>query len=239
ACANVANLLLARAEGRQRDIAVRTALGAGAIRLIRQLLTESLLLAIGGVLIGLAVAWGGVGALTAWHPASIPRVGSVALNVRVLLFAMAAAIAVTMLFGVVPALRALRINVSEALRDGRSAASSKSGQHFRAGLVIVQTSLAVVLLVGAGLLVRSLAALQRVTSGCRPDHVLTMRISLPDTSYTTPEPVVGFYSRLIDQVRQLPGVRAAGAVRSLPLASTIGDWGATVDGYVPPPGTNA
>src|SRR5439155_878782 len=170
-------------------------------------LTESLLLATGGACLGLAVAWGGVGALTSWHPESIPRVGTVALNVRVFLFAMAATVAVTLLFGLAPALRALRINVSDALKEGRNATSSRSGQRFRAALVIVQTSLAVVLLVGAGLLVRSLASLQRVNLGFRPDHVLTMRISLPETSYATPEAVVGFYSRLIDQARRLPGVR--------------------------------
>jgi predicted permease len=239
ACANVANLMLARAEGRQRDIAVRTALGAGAPRIVRQLLTESLLLSIAGACLGLAVAWGGVRALTWWHPESIPRVGTVALNVRVLLFTIATSIVVTVLFGLAPALGALRIDVSDALKEGRSATSAKSGQRFRATLVVVQTALAVVLLVGAGLLVRSIAALERIDLGLRPDHVLTMRVSLPATSYASPEAVVGFYARLVDAIRGLPGVRAAGAVRSLPLASEIGDWSLTVDGYTPPPGTAA
>src|SRR5207244_12678060 len=122
-------------------------------------------------------------------------------------------------------------------KEGRSATAARSGQRFRGALVVAQTALAVVLLVGAGLLVRTVAALQRVDLGFRPDHVLTMRISLPAGSYPSPEAVVGFYSRLLDQIRHLPGVRAAGAVRSLPLASSIGDCGAVVVGYVPNEGT--
>jgi putative ABC transport system permease protein len=239
ACANVANLMLARAEGRQRDVAVRTALGAGAARIVRQLLAESLVLSLAGALVGLVLAWGGVRALTWWHPESIPRVGSVGLNFRVLLFTMVTSVAVTVLFGVAPALGALRIDITEALKEGRGATSAKSGRRFRSALVVAQTALAVVLLVGAGLLVRSIAALQRVNLGFRSDHVLTMRVSLPTTSYASPEAVVGFYSRLLDEVRRLPGVRSAGAVRSLPLASEIGDWGLTADGYSPPPGTSA
>jgi len=239
ACANVANLMLARAEGRQRDIAVRTALGAGAVRIVRQLLTESLLLSLAGACVAVFFAWGGVRALTWWHPESIPRVGTVGLNLRVLSFTMLTSVAVTVLFGLAPALGALRIDVAGALKESRTATAAKSGQRFRGALVIAQTALAVVLLVGAGLLVRSIAALQRVDLGFRPDHVLTMRVSLPATSYATPEAVVAFYARLLDTVRTLPGVRAAGAVRSLPLASEIGDFGLTVDGYTPPPGTSA
>src|SRR5439155_7354666 len=126
ACANVANLMLARAEGRQRDIAVRTALGAGSLRIVRQLLTESLLLSLAGASLGLAVAWGGVRALTWWHPESIPRVGTVALNVRVLLFTMATSVLITVVFGLAPALGALRVDVIDALKEGRSATSAKS-----------------------------------------------------------------------------------------------------------------
>src|SRR5439155_24068280 len=148
-------------------------------------------------------------------------------------------IVVTVVFGLVPALRALRVDVSDALKEGRSATAAKSGQRFRGALVVAQTALAVVLLVGAGLLVRTVGALQRVDLGFRPDHVLTMRISLPAGSYPSPAAVVDFYGRLFDRIRHLPGVRAAGAVRSLPLASPIGDYGAMVDGYVPPPGTHA
>jgi len=239
ACSNVANLMLARAEWRQRDIAVRTALGAGSRRLVAQLLIESLLLSIAGAAIGLALASVGVQALTWLHPDNIPRVGTVDVNRRALLVTMAACVVVTLLSGLFPALRALAGNVSEGLREGRSLTTLKSGQRFRSALVVVQTALAIVLLVGAGLLIRSLGSLQRIDLGFRPDHALTMRISLPAASHATAEAVVGFYGRLLDQVRSLPGVRAAGAVRSLPLASEIGDFWLMVDGYVPPPGTNA
>ena len=239
ACANVANLMLAQAEGRQRDLAVRTALGAGAARIVRQLLTEGLLLSVGGACVGLALAWGGVRVLTWWHPESIPRVASVGLNLRVLLFTTLTSIVVTVVFALAPAFGQLRLDVSEALKEGRTATGAKSGRAFRSALVVMQTAFAVVLLVGAGLLVRSIATLQRVDLGFRQDHVLTMRVSLPSTSYASPEAVAGFYARLVDAIRGLPGVRAAGAVRSLPLASEIGDWGLTVDGYAPPPGTAA
>ncbi|PYR47852.1 MAG: ABC transporter permease, partial [Acidobacteria bacterium] len=174
--------------------------------------------------------------LTWWHPESIPRVASVGLNLRVLLFTTLTSVVVTIIFGLAPAFGQLRLDVSEALKEGRTATGAKSGRAFRSALVVMQTAFAVVLLVGAGLLVRSIATLQRVDLGFRPDHVLTMRVSLPSTSYASPEAVVGFYARLVDAIRGLPGVRAAGAVRSLPLASEIGDWGLTVDGYAPPPG---
>jgi putative ABC transport system permease protein len=240
ACANVANLLLARAESRQREIAVRSALGAGGIRIVRQLLTESLVLTGLSAVVGLALAFAGVRFLAWWNPANIPRVSGVGLDARVLAFTAVVAFLTSIAFGLAPALRAMRIDLTDALKDGsQSSSSGGARQRFRNALVVVEMALAVVLLIGAGLMLRSLWSLQRIDLGFDPTNVLTMRVALPQASYATPEQVVGFYQRLLDRVRQMPGVRAAGAIRVLPLASTIGDSGLMVEGYVPPPGTNA
>jgi predicted permease len=240
ACANVANLLLARAEARQREIAVRSALGAGRLRVVRQLLTESLVLTAASALAGISLAYAGVRLVSWWNPASIPRVTGVSLDLRVLLFTALLALVTSILFSLAPALRALRVDLTESLKDGGQSVSSGGARHrFRNTLVVVEMAMAVVLLVGAGLMLRSLWALQRVPIGFEPSNVLTMRVSLPASSYASPEHVVLFYQRLLDRVRQLPGVHAAGAARLLPLGSTIGDFGLMVEGYTPAPGTNA
>jgi len=240
ACANVANLLLARAEGRQREIAVRAALGASGLRVLRQLLTESVVLAGAAAVVGLALAYAGVRLVAWWHPASVPRVAGVTLDLSVLLFTAAIAIATSIVFSLAPALRAVHVDLTESLKDGAQGASSGGArQRFRSALVVVEMALAVVLLVGAGLMLRSLWSLQRVQLGLDPSRVLTMRLSLPAASYQTSEQVVAFYDRLLDNVRGLPGVVSAGAVRSLPLGSTIGDFGLRVEGYTPAPGTGA
>jgi predicted permease len=240
ACANVANLLLARAEARQREIAVRSALGAGGWRVVRQLLTESLVLSSVSAIVGLGLAYAGVRFLAWWNPANIPRVAGVTLDARVLLFTAVVAILTSVLFSLVPALRAMKTDLTDSLKDGGQSASTGGGrQRFRNALVVVEMALAVVLLVGAGLMLRSLWALQRVPLGFDPTSVLTMRIALPAASYESPEQVEVFFQQLIERVRQLPGVRAAGAARSLPLGSPIGDFGLMVEGYQPPPGTNA
>ena len=240
ACANVANLLLARAEGRQREIAVRAALGASGFRVMRQLLTESLVLTGIATAAGLALAFAGVRFVGWWNPASIPRVAEVTVDLRVLLFTAAVAVFTSLAFSLAPAVRALRVDLTDSLKDGAQGASSGGGrQRFRHALVIVEMALAVVLLVGAGLMLRSLWALQRVQLGFDPSQVLTMRLSLPAASYQTSEQVVAFYSRLLERVRAIPGVRTAGAVRALPLGSTIGDFGLRVEGFTPTPGTGA
>jgi putative ABC transport system permease protein len=147
---------------------------------------------------------------------------------------------VAVLFSAVPALRVLRVNLTDHLKEGSQATTAGvARQRFRSTLIVVETALAVVLLVGASLVIRSLARLQAVELGFDPSNVLTMRISVPAASYESPESVVGFYRQLVDRVRAIPGVERAAAVRSLPLASTIGDFGLTVDGYIPPPGQNA
>jgi putative ABC transport system permease protein len=238
ACANVANLLLARAEGRQREIAVRAALGASGLRVLRQLLTESLVLTGVATILGLALAFAGVRFVAWWNPASVPRVAGVGLDMTVLMFTAIVAVITSVLFSLAPALRALRVDLTESLKDGAQGASSGGArQRFRSGLVVVEMALAVVLLVGAGLMLRSLWSLQHVPLGFDPSRVLTMRLSLPQSSYGTPEQVVDFFSRLLDNVRSLPGVASAGAVRALPLGSTIGDFGLRIEGYTPTPGT--
>ena len=240
ACANVANLLLARAEGRQREIAVRAALGASGLRVMRQLLTESLVLTGIATIVGLALAFAGVRFVGWWNPANVPRVAEVAVDLRVLLFTAVVAVITSLAFSLAPAVRALRVDLTDSLKDGAQGASSGGGrQRYRHALVVVEMALAVVLLVGAGLMLRSLWALQRVQLGFDPSQVLTMRLSLPAASYQTPEQVVDFYNRLLDRVRALPGVRVAGAVRALPLGSTIGDFGLRVEGFTPTPGTGA
>jgi putative ABC transport system permease protein len=240
ACANVANLLLARAEARQREMAVRTALGAGAARVVRQLLTESLVLAGISAAAGLALAWIGVRLLAWWNPSSIPRVAGTSVDARVLLFTIGVALITTVIFSVAPAARLLRPDLTESMKEGGGNATTGGGRsRFRNALVVSEMALAVVLLVGAGLMLRTLWSLQRVDLGFNPSGVLTMRIALPGGTYGRPEQVINFYASLEERIAAIPGVTAAGAARSLPLGSTIGDFGLRVDGYVPPPGTNA
>jgi putative ABC transport system permease protein len=238
ACANVANLLLARAEARQREIAVRSALGAGRARMLRQLLTESLLLTGASAIAAVGLVFAGVRVLGWWNPANIPRVAAAGVDLRVLLFTAAVALATSLLFALAPALRTSRVDLADALKDGSPGAC---GGRQRAGdaLVVAELAMAVVLLIGAGLMLRTLWSLQQVPLGFEPSHVLTMRLSLPAATYQLPEQVVGLFAGLVDRIRQLPGVEAAGAARSLPLGSTIGDFGLLVEGYTPPPGTNA
>jgi putative ABC transport system permease protein len=234
ACANVANLLLARAEGRQREIAVRVAIGAGPWRIVRQLLTEGLVLALFGTVAGVAVAFAAAQLIQAFDPASLPKVGAVALDPRVLAFTGAVGVGTTLLFGLVPVLRASKVQVTDALRDGSvTATAGGSRLRLRGTLVVAETALAVVLVTGAGLMIRSVQVLQHVDLGFDPHNVLTMRIALPEASYEKLEQVTAAYERLLERVRALPGVRHAGLMRSLPLGTTIGDWGLTVEGYTP------
>jgi putative ABC transport system permease protein len=240
ACANVASLLLARAETRQREIAVRCALGAGHWRLLRQLLTESLLLAIVSGAVGLGLAYAGLRLLLAIDPNVIPRAETVGIDAKVLLFTALLAIVTTILFSLAPALRAVKLDLADALKEGgRHGTVGVRRQRARDLLVVGEMALGVVLVIGAVLMVRSLWALQRIDLGFEPERVLTLRLSPPTSAYREPQQSVQFYARLLERVRALPDVRGAGAIRSLPLASTIGDWGAEVEGYVETPGHSA
>lgn len=239
ACANVANLLLVRGDARMREIAVRSAIGASTERLARQLVTESLVLAVSGAVLGLGLAWGGLRVLMALDPTSLPPLAPVRLDATVVAVTLVLSVVTTLLFGLLPALRTLRVNLVEALREGSQQATlGGARQRLRSGLVVLEVTLAVILVIGSGLMIRTLGALSRVSLGFTPDHVATMRVSLPRSRYDTPPKVVAAYQQLLTDVRALPGVTSAGLVRVLPLATTIGDWGMTVDGYVPAPGTN-
>jgi putative ABC transport system permease protein len=239
ACANVANLLLVRAENRHRELAVRAALGGGGRHLLRQLLVEHLVLAGCGTAVGLALAVAATRLLGSEQIDALPRLSSVVVNVRVLAFTAVLTAGTTLLFGLAPALRALRVNLADALRQGMRAGTEGGRRRARGALVVAEIALAVMLVIGAGLMMRSLSALYRVPLGIDPAGVLTIRLSLPEVGYETPEKVVLFYENLLEQVRALPTVRHAGVVRSLPLAATIGDWGLDVDGYLETPANRA
>jgi putative ABC transport system permease protein len=240
ACTNVANLLLVRGDARLRELALRTAVGASPARLVRQMITESVLLALAGAVLGLGAAFGAIRTLLALDPTSLPPLAPVALDGTVVAFTLALAVLTTLVFGLLPALRTLGLNLVDALREGSQQATVGGGrQRLRSGLVVLEVALAVILVVGAGLMARSLTALSRIDLGFNPDRVLTMRLAVPAARYDTPDRVVTFYRTLVDRVRALPGVRSAGVVRVLPLATTIGDFGLDIEGYEETPGANA
>jgi len=239
ACANVANLLLVRGDARLREMAVRTAIGAAPDRLVRQLLTESVVLAVLGAALGLALAGVGLRILMTVDPTSLPPLAPVRLDWTVVFFTLVLGVITTIVFGLAPALRTLRVNLVDSLREGGQQTVGGHRQRLRSLLVVVEVSLAVVLVVGAGLMVRSLSALGRIDLGFNPENVLTMRVSVPATRYDTPAKVVDFYRLLNERVRALPGVQSAGFVRVLPLATTIGDYGLDIEGFQESPGVNA
>jgi len=240
ACVNVANLLLVRGDARLREMAVRTAMGAAPRRLVRQLFTESVVLAILGALVGLALAAGALRVLTTVDPTSLPPLAPVALDGTVIAFTLVLSVVTTLLFGLAPALRTLHLNLVDSLREGgQNATVGGRRQRLRGLLVATEVALAVVLVIGAGLMIRSLSALGDIDLGFNPDRVLTMRVAISAAKYDSPERVVNFYKELAERVRALPGVDSAGVVRVLPLATTIGDYGLDVDGFVEGPGRNA
>jgi putative ABC transport system permease protein len=240
ACVNVANLLLVRGDARLREMAVRTAMGAAPRRLVRQLFTESVVLAVLGAALGLALAAGALRVLTAVDPTSLPPLAPVGLNGAVIAFTLILSVVTTLLFGLAPALRTLHVNLVESLREGgQNATVGGRRQRLRGLLVATEVALAVVLVIGAGLMIRSLSALGDIDLGFNPDRMLTMRVAISAAKYDSPERVVNFYRELAERVRALPGVESAGVVRVLPLATTIGDYGLDVDGFVEGPGRNA
>jgi putative ABC transport system permease protein len=218
ACANVANLLLVRASAREREIAVRTALGASRGRLIRQLLTESTLLAFLGGIAGIIFAWWGLRALIAVGQQSFPRLAAAQMDFWVLAFTLLVSIGTGVLFGIVPALQSARAVTHDALKEGgRSGTASAGSQRLRSALVVAEIALSLILLVGAGLLLKSFARLMDVDPGFRPAGVLTMRLALPEQRYAKPEQIRNFYRNVLDRVTKVPGVQSAGAISTLPL----------------------
>ena len=220
ACVNVANLLLARGTLRARELAVRAALGAARDRLLRQLLTEGLVLALAGAAIGIALAYALVPALVAITPPGVPRLAEAHIDVTVLAFTLVVSLISSMAFGLLPALRATRPALQQVLREGGRGASGGARDRVRSVLVAAEVALALTLLAGAGLLVRSAMLLQRVDPGFDPEHVLTARIVLPAGGYSDTLQIVETYRRIRDEAANMPGVRSVALVSVVPLSGS-------------------
>lgn len=236
ACANIANLLLSRAAGRRQEIAVRTALGARRSRLVRQMLTESMLLAITGGSLGLLFALWGVAALKWINPGNIPRIGEIKVDATVLIFTAAVSLLTGCLFGVVPAFRGSHISVIETLKEGGRIRAAGLSNRARGFLVVVEIALSLVLLIGAGLLMRSFARLSSVEPGFSVDRVTSFYLSLPSAKYSSQPLRQTFFHQFLDKVKALPGVESAGAVSELPLSGELAWTPVWVEGYKPMPG---
>jgi predicted permease len=239
ACTNVANLLLSRASARQKEIAVRSALGAGRRRVIRQLLTESLMLSLLGGAAGLAIAAACLEATRTMHPGNIPRLDELGMDYRVFGFALAISILTGIAFGLLPALRVAQVDLNTTLKAGsqgaREGGLSVRRDRLRGALVVGELAVSLPLLIGAGLLVRSFVRILDVPPGFNPDHVVSMRLSAEGLKYQDHAQRVQFYNTLEQRGRQLPGVTAEGVVTALPLTPAVGWGGVNVEGYVPPP----
>jgi len=227
ACANVANLLLARAAVRQREVSIRAAMGAGRRRIVRQLMTESMLLAVLGGALGVLLAWWGLKLLIGLSPADIPRLENIRLDGRVLLFTLGLSLLTGLIFGLAPALQTSHLNLSETLKEGGrtggGGAGGRRAQRIRGAFIVAEVALTLALLVGAGLLVRSFWRLQRVDPGFRPDHLLTLRLSLG-------EQAVSFFERLQERLAALPGVVAVSAATDVMLPKLANSAGFTIEG---------
>ena len=221
ACANVANLLLARASAREKELAVRAALGAGRGRLVRQLMTESLVLGLAGGLLGLLLAYWGVDVLRALAPANTPRLEEIRIDLAVLAFTFSVSLITGLFFGLAPAWHFARTDLRETLNEaGRGTSATGGSLHLRSWLVISEIALAVLLLVGAGLLMRSFSRLLEVSPGFQTQHLLTMELSLPEKTYPDGVPVQKFFTELMARVKTVPGIQAAGAISQMPLTDS-------------------
>ena len=231
ACANVANLLLARSSGRQKEIAIRTALGASRGRVIRQLLTEALLLSMTGAIGGTLLSLWGIKALLSLSAETLPRSYEINLDARVLGFTVGIALLTSVLFGLVPALQASKISLSESLKEGSRSSSSGLGRnHVRDLLVASEVALSLVLLIGAGLMIKSLASLLKVDPGFKTVNTLTMQIALLGSRYPNPGQQIAFFQEVTDRVESLPGVRSVGLISSAPLSGGVYAGGFTIEG---------
>jgi putative ABC transport system permease protein len=236
-CANVANLLLARATARQREIAIRTALGASRSRIVSQLLGEGFLLSIFGAAGGLLLAWWGIDLLRVFGPHDLPRLGEVSINAPVFGFTLIAAVFSTFVFALIPALQITRPNVNESLQEGNRGAVGPESHHLRRLLVVTQVALSLLLLAGAGLLIKSFANLRATKPGFDPQHAIVGELILPKAKYSDPEKHRQFFEQILPKLAALPGVEAAGAAFPMPFSNN--DWGSTfsIVGQSPrPPG---
>jgi predicted permease len=233
ACANVANLLLSRAAVREREVTVRMALGASGGRLVRQLLTESVLLSVLAGLLGVGLASAGLSILRTMAPPDLPRMNVVSLNGTVLIVSAVLTIATGIVFGLVPAMQTSRTKLSETLRDGGRGSTGRGGQRLRRSIVAAQLALVVVLLAGAGLLVRTFITLQRTSLGFEPSNVLTLTVQLPGAKYGDNRSVSAFYQTLLERVRAIPGVVNAGTVTTMMLTKTPNSSGGMAEGRTP------
>ncbi|HKP85996.1 MAG TPA: ABC transporter permease [Blastocatellia bacterium] len=234
ACANVANLLLARSTARQKEIAIRTALGARRGRIVQQLLTESVLLSLAGGVLGLLLAFWGVEVLTSLGAGSIPRLSEISVDGRVFGFTLSISLFTGIIFGLLPALQASNPNLNETLKEGgRSSIEGARSGNLRGTLAAIEIALALMLLIGAGLMVRSFVRLQNVDAGFNPKRVLTAGLFLPASKYKEGPQVTAFYNELLGRVEALPGVESAGAIDSLPLSGSGSVEGFVIEGRLP------
>ncbi len=231
AAVNVANLMLARTAAEQRELAIRTALGAGRHRLVRQKLTESTLLAVVGGALGLLLATGGTRLMLTFAPENLPQVDRIGVDARVLAFALVVSLATGFLFGIVPALQASRTDASASLREGgRSATASVGHRRLRAGFVVSQLALSLVLLISASLMMSTFARLMRVDPGFDAGGVLTMKITLPTATYPTVTEQSAFYGELLAELASLPGVTSVGVTNFLPFTDFESTWSVQIEG---------
>jgi putative ABC transport system permease protein len=217
ACANVANLLLARAAARQREVAVRATLGATRPRTVRQLLTESLLLSVVGGALGLLLAWWGLASLLKFSPANIPRLDNVHLDARALCFTFGLSLLTGVIFGLAPALQTSQIDIGETLKEGSRSSGGLRMQRVRSAFIVAEVALALVLLIGAGLLIRSFWHLRQISPGFKPEHLLTLQLGLPRNKYPEGDPVVTFYQQLQERLAAIPGVESSSATSAVML----------------------
>jgi putative ABC transport system permease protein len=235
ACVNVANLLLARATSRQKEIAIRTALGASRRRIVGQLLTESILLGMAGGLVGLALAFAGLKLLLRLNPPNIPRLTEINIDLRVLGFTLLVSLLTGLIFGLVPALQASKPNLNETLKEGaRGSSVGGNRQRLRRALVVIEMVLTTMLLIVTGLMIKSFSSLQQTNPGFTPSNLLTMWVDLPPARYSEDKQIIGFFNQAFTRLQALPGVESVGGVTSLPLTSNfIVRFRFTVDGRPP------
>jgi len=236
ACANVANLWLTQAAGRERELAVRAALGASRFALVRQLLSESLLLTVGGILAGWLLAQWLVATVLKFSPEEVRRMGDIKLDGVVLVFTLVLSALTTLLFGLFPALSATKLDLNQSLKEGtRAATGSRRQQRLRGALVIVEVALALLLLAGSGLLLKSFANLRNLELGFNPERLLTMSLRLPANGYKEPAQRVSYFQQTLDNLQQLPGVEAAGICFSLPMTGDGATDSVWIEGGPDPP----